>query len=135
MTQRKPPRIGLGGFAEFASAMSSGRITAVQNVITNEFGGYEPGHDFYRQFRTALSEGIANGDDPLRVRRAIDECTMPSKKTHYEELAVGWVRWRAKKKLECSRSRASGRAKASKFECHRSSPGITETSSTSSGRI
>ncbi|GFG50146.1 hypothetical protein CQY20_31975 [Mycolicibacterium agri] len=93
------PSISLGGFVEFASAMSSGRITAVQNVIANEFGGYEPSHDFYRQFRIAIAEGIANGDDALRIRRAVDECT-PKRRSHYEALATGWNRWRRGKNLE-----------------------------------
>lgn len=49
MANTSNPKIGLGGFVEFASAMSSGRIVAVQNVIANELGGYDPSHDFYRQ--------------------------------------------------------------------------------------
>ncbi|WP_148286665.1 hypothetical protein [Mycobacterium canetti] len=71
----------------------------MQNVIANEFGGYEPSHDFYRQFRIAIAEGIANGDDALRVRRAVDECT-PKRRSHYEALATGWSRWRRGKNLE-----------------------------------
>jgi hypothetical protein len=93
------PRIGLGGFAEFASAMSSGRITAVQNVIANGIGDYEPSHDFYRQFRNAIAEGIANGNDEIQVRRAVDDCT-PRRRSHYEALADGWSRWRRGKNLE-----------------------------------
>lgn len=99
MADPSTPKIGLGGFVEFASAMSSGRITAVQNVVANEFGGYEPSHDFYRQFRIALAEGIANGNDELRVRRAVDECT-ERRRSHYEALATGWSRWRRGKNLE-----------------------------------
>lgn len=93
------PRISLGGFVEFASSMSSGRITAVRNVIANEFGSYKPSHDFYRQFRTAITEGIANRDDELRVRRAVDDC-IPKRRPHYEALATGWNGWRRGKKLE-----------------------------------
>ncbi|OCB14529.1 hypothetical protein A5717_10335 [Mycolicibacterium porcinum] len=93
------PRISLGGFVEFASSTSSGRITAVRNVIANEFGHYEPSHDFYRQFRVAITEGIANGDDELRVRRAVDDC-IPKRRPHYEALATGWNDWRGGKKLE-----------------------------------
>jgi len=92
------PRIGLGGFAEFSSAMSSGRITAVQNVIANGIGEYEPSHDFYRQFRIAIAEGIANRDDELRIRTAVDRCT-PRRRSHYEALAAGWSRWRRGKDL------------------------------------
>lgn len=79
--------------------MSSGRIAAVQNVIANEFSSYEPSHDFYRQFRVAITDGIAKSDDELRVRRAVDECT-PKRRPHYEALATGWNRWRRGKKLE-----------------------------------
>jgi hypothetical protein len=98
MTTPNVPRIGLGGFVEFASATASARITAVQNVISNDFGGYDPSHDFYRQFRTAISEGIANGDDPLRVRRAVEEVS-PRRRAHYEALASGWTGWRRNKDL------------------------------------
>lgn len=98
MANPHTPTISLGGFVEFASSMSSGRIAAVQNVIANEFGGYEPSHDFYRQFRIAVAEGIANGDDVLRVRRAVDACT-PKRKAHYEALETGWNRWRHGKTL------------------------------------
>lgn len=99
MANTGTPSISLGGFVEFASAMSSGRITAVQNVIANEFGGYEPSHDFYRQFRTAIAEGIANSNDDVRVRQAVDECN-PKRRTHYDALANGWSRWRRGKSLE-----------------------------------
>lgn len=98
MTALNNPTISLGGFVEFASAMASGRITAVQNVISNQFGRYEPSHDFYRQFRIAIAEGIAHGDDGLRVRRAIDECT-PRRRPHYAALGTGWNRWRGGKDL------------------------------------
>ena len=93
------PRISLGGFVEFTSSMSSGRITAVQNVIANEFGSYDPSHDFYRQFRVAITDGVVNGDDELRVRRAVDTCA-PKRRPHYESLATGWNRWRRRKTLE-----------------------------------
>lgn len=99
MAAQSSPTIGLGGFVEFASAMASGRITAVQNVIANEFGKYEPSHDFYRQIRIAIAEGIAHGDDALRVRRAVEECH-PRRRPHYAALAVGWSRWRSGKNLE-----------------------------------
>ncbi len=99
MANNGSPTVGLGGFAEFASAMSSGRIAAVQNVISNEFGGYEPSHDFYRQFRKAVAEGIANGNDEVRVRRAVDECNH-KQRSHYQALATGWTRWRRGKRLE-----------------------------------
>lgn len=79
--------------------MSSGRINAVQNVIANEFGRYVPSHDFYRQFRKAIADGIANGDDDLRVQRAADECHI-RRRSHYEALATGWNRWRRGKSLE-----------------------------------
>jgi len=79
--------------------MSSGRITAVQNVIANEFGSYDPSHDFYRQFRVAITDGVVNGDDELRVRRAVDTCA-PKRRPHYESLATGWNRWRRRKTLE-----------------------------------
>ncbi|MCF6385360.1 hypothetical protein L2K20_00135 [Mycobacterium sp. MBM] len=93
------PSITLGGFVEFASAMSSGRITAVQNVIANESGDYDPSHDFYRQFRIAVAEGIANRNDEIRVRQAVEQCT-PKRRKHYEALASGWIRWRRGKDLE-----------------------------------
>jgi hypothetical protein len=99
MTESIAPSVSLGGFVEFASAMASGRITAVQNVIANEFGSYDPSHDFYRQIRLAITEGIAVGDDNLRVRRAVDECT-PRRRSHYEAVASGWNRWRRGKDLE-----------------------------------
>ncbi|MDX1870704.1 hypothetical protein SBI67_01095 [Mycolicibacterium sp. 120266] len=99
MANQGTPTIGLGGFAEFASAMSSGRIGAVQNVISNEFGGYEPSHDFYRQFRRAVAEGIANGNDEVRVRWAVDECNH-KQRNHYQALANGWIRWRRGKQLQ-----------------------------------
>ncbi|MEH3138798.1 MAG: hypothetical protein PGN37_01200 [Mycobacterium kyogaense] len=95
----RPPSISLGGFVEFASAMSSGRIIAVQNVIANEFGDYEPSHDFYRQFRKAIGEGIANGNDDVRVRQAVTACN-PKRRDHYEALAAGWMGWRRGKRLE-----------------------------------
>lgn len=93
------PRISLSGFVEFASSISSGRITAVQNVIANESGSYEPSHDFYRQIRVAITDGIANCDDELRVRRAVDKCT-PKRRPHYHALAAGWNSWRRGKDLE-----------------------------------
>ncbi|SHQ96123.1 Uncharacterised protein [Mycobacteroides abscessus subsp. abscessus] len=99
MADSRNPKISLGGFAEFASARASGRITAVQRLIANEFGGYEPSHDFYRQFRIAIADGIANGDDALRVRRAVSDCTA-TRRGHYEVLAAGWNRWRRGKNLE-----------------------------------
>ena len=99
MAKADRPTIGLGGFVEFASAMSSGRISAVQNVITNEFGGYDPSHDFYRQFRIAIAEGIANGNDDVRVRQAVEGAS-PRRRNHYEALAVGWMRWRKGRQLE-----------------------------------
>jgi hypothetical protein len=99
MTESTTPSISLGGFVEFASATASGRITAVQNAIANEFGRYDPSHDFYRQIRLAITEGIANGDDSLRVRRAIDECT-PRRRSHYETVGGGWNRWRRGKDLK-----------------------------------
>lgn len=99
MIGSRNPKISLGGFVEFSSARSSGRITAVQQVIENESGIYEPSHDFYRQFRIAITEGIANGDDALRVRRAVDGC-IPKRRSHYEALATGWNHWRRSKDLE-----------------------------------
>jgi hypothetical protein len=87
------------GFVEFASAMSSGRIVAVQNVIANESGDYEPSHDFYRGFRLAVTDGIANGDDVLRVRRAVESCH-PRRRGHYQALEQGWSQWRRGKDLE-----------------------------------
>jgi hypothetical protein len=93
------PTISLGGFVEFASAMSSARIDAVQNVIANEFGGYEPSHDFYRQFRIAIAEGITNQNDDVRVRHAVEQCN-PRRRGHYEALATGWTRWRKGRQLE-----------------------------------
>lgn len=51
------------------------------------------------KFRIAMAEGIANGDDELRVRRAVDGCS-PRRRSHYEALASGWIRWRRGKKLE-----------------------------------
>lgn len=91
--------ITMGGFVEFASASASGRIGAVQNVITNQAGDYEPSHDFYRQFRIAIAEGIANGDDVLRVRRAVEACS-PRRRGNYVALETGWNAWRRKKHLE-----------------------------------
>lgn len=79
--------------------MSSGRITAVQNVIANESGDYEPSHDFYRQFRIAVAEGIANRNDEMRVRQAVERCN-PKRKKHYEALASGWIGWRRGKDLD-----------------------------------
>lgn len=99
MTESITPSISFGGFVEFASATASARITAVQNVLTNEFGSYDPSHDFYRQIRLAITEGIVNGDDNLRVRRAVDECT-PRRRSHYQTIASGWTRWRRGKDLE-----------------------------------
>ncbi|MFN3006647.1 hypothetical protein [Mycolicibacterium wolinskyi] len=98
MTEPLATEITLGGFVDFATATASGRIAAVQNVIDNEFGSYEPGRDFYRQIRLAIAEGIANADDVRRVQRAAAECS-PRRRTHYEALEAGWTRWRRGKNL------------------------------------
>ncbi|SOX53832.1 hypothetical protein MAAFP003_2508, partial [Mycobacterium ahvazicum] len=91
--------ISLGGFVDFAAATASGRITAVHNVIDNEFGDYNPGHDFYRGIRLAIREGIANGDDVSRMQRAVQDCS-PRRRASYESLATGWAGWRRRKDLE-----------------------------------
>jgi hypothetical protein len=91
--------ISLGGFVDFAAATASGRITAVHNVIENEFSDYDPGHDFYRGIRLAISEGIANNNDVTRMQRAVEDCS-PRRRASYESLATGWSGWRRGKNLE-----------------------------------
>jgi hypothetical protein len=91
--------ITLGGFIDFASAGASKRVGAVQDVATMQLAPYDRSHDFYAGVREAISLGIANGDDLVRMRRAVNECTWRRRES-YEAVARGWESWRPRKALE-----------------------------------
>jgi hypothetical protein len=91
--------ITLGGFIDFASAGASRRVSAVQDVAAMQLVPYERSHDFYVGVREAITMGVANGDDLVRMHRAVEDCHWRRRES-YDAVARGWESWRSRKNLE-----------------------------------
>ncbi|MBF9319424.1 hypothetical protein R2360_16645 [Mycobacteroides chelonae] len=98
MTSPLEISISLGGLADFVTARSSRRIAVVRDVIDMYESEYDPSHDFYKQVREALRDGIPGGDDVRRVRAAV-EAAHARRRRNYGEIADGWESWRQRKDL------------------------------------
>jgi hypothetical protein len=90
--------ISLGGFMDFVTATASQRITVVRSIADMYAADYQPGRDFYKDFRDALKEGMLRGDDIQRVHDTVDHAT-DRKRSNYQAVAVGWEQWRRRKNL------------------------------------
>ncbi|MDV8025337.1 hypothetical protein [Rhodococcus sp. IEGM 1330] len=106
MTTPLTSKISIGSFADFVTATSSRRLTAVQNTVESYTQVYDPAKDFYKQFRDALRTGIQAGDDVAKVATAA-RLAHRNRRDHYDTLAANWTKWRAGKVLEPTIARGS----------------------------
>lgn len=89
MTQIEIP---LNGFVDYLRTKGAARVDVASRHLHQATEPYSPARDFYRRALSAILAGRRSGDDRAVCEHALAEAP-PARRTHYQAVMDGWLRF------------------------------------------
>lgn len=89
MTQIEIP---LNGFVDYLRTKGAARVDVAARHLHQSTEPYSPARDFYRRALSAILAGRRSGDDRAVCEHALAEAP-PARRTHYQAVMDGWLRF------------------------------------------
>lgn len=86
------PEIPLNGFVDYLRTRGAARVEVATRHLVQSAEPYSPARDFYRRILSAILAGHRSGDDKAVLAHALDEAP-PARRSHYQAVVDGWLRY------------------------------------------
>ncbi|HZE41622.1 MAG TPA: hypothetical protein VE172_22715 [Stackebrandtia sp.] len=84
--------IPLAGFVDYLRTKGAARVDVASRHVVQSVEPYSPARDFYRRILSAILAGRRSGDDRRVLEHALAEAP-PARRTHYQAVVDGWLRF------------------------------------------
>ncbi|MGH8794213.1 MAG: hypothetical protein ACRDXX_16400 [Stackebrandtia sp.] len=84
--------IPLNGFVDYLRTRGAARVDVAFRHVAQSGEPYSPARDFYRRILSAILAGRRSGDDRAVCEHALAEAP-PSRRSHYQAVVDGWLRF------------------------------------------